>query len=64
MIIDSSWLEQAVADVANGLADKLVKGNMTVYKHGTIVRVDIKTDENCSYDDYSPNDFDDMSLVP
>lgn len=67
MIIDSKWLEQAVANVAKGFANKLVKGNTTVYKCGTIIRIDIKADKSYRFDevdDYPFDDFMDTSMMP
>lgn len=65
MIIDSKWLEQAVENIAKGFANKLVKGNTTVYKCGTIIRIDVKPDKSYSYDDDYPfDDLTDTSMMP
>lgn len=40
--MDTKWLEQAIAAVKSGLCEKLEKGNVTVYKCGKIIRIDIK----------------------
>ena len=42
MKIDTEWLEQAVTAIENGLGTKLEKDNVTVYRCGTIIRIDIK----------------------
>lgn len=36
------WLKKAVTLVSNGIADKLSKEGVTVYRVGKMVRVDIK----------------------
>ena len=36
------WLLSAIEAIKNGVADKLEKGNITIYKCGKIVRIDIK----------------------
>lgn len=36
------WLMGAIEAIKNGVADKLEKGNITIYKCGKIVRIDIK----------------------
>lgn len=64
MIIDNDWLEQAVRLIVSGVVNKLTNGNTTVYKYKNIVRIDIKIDESYNYDDYMPNDFNDLSLIP
>lgn len=44
MEIDSAWLEDAIAIVSKGMAEKLTKGNITVYRVKNIIRIDIKED--------------------
>jgi len=40
--MDMIWLEKAIDTIKSGIADKLEKGNVTVYKCGKIIRIDIK----------------------
>lgn len=40
----ANWIIQAVGLVANGMADRLEKGDVIVYKCGKIVRIDVKGD--------------------
>lgn len=41
--IDVEWLNQAIIAIKTGLADKLCKGNILVYKvTNNLIRVDIK----------------------
>lgn len=40
--MNAEWLEQAVAAIKSGLCEKFEKGNISVYKCGKIIRVDIK----------------------
>ena len=42
MKINGDWLEQAVTAIENGLAEKLEKDNIIVYRCGTIIRIDVK----------------------
>lgn len=42
MKIDTKWLTEAVAIISKGTADRLTKGNITVYRVKNIIRVDIK----------------------
>lgn len=42
MKIDTNWLTEAVAIISKGMADRLTKGNITVYQVKNIIRVDIK----------------------
>lgn len=44
MRIDTNWLADAVALISKGVADKLTKENITVYRVKNIIRVDIKED--------------------
>lgn len=38
----ATWLIQAVGLIANGMVDRLEKGNVIVYKCGKIIRIDVK----------------------
>lgn len=40
--MNAEWLVKAVKTIKSGIADKLTKDNITVYRVGTIIRVDIK----------------------
>lgn len=40
--MDLTWLEMAIQTIKNGIADKLEKGNILIYRCGTIIRIDIK----------------------
>ena len=40
--MDMNWLEKAIETIESGIADKLSKDNITVYKVKNIIRVDIK----------------------
>jgi len=41
--MDIEWLQKAIEAITNGIADKLEKGNIKVYRVGTwIIRIDIK----------------------
>ena len=40
--MDMNWLKKAIETVESGIADKLSKDNITVYKVKNIIRVDIK----------------------
>lgn len=40
--MDLKWLEKAVETIKNGIADKLSKDNITVYRVKDIIRIDIK----------------------
>lgn len=40
--MDSKWLEKAIETIKAGVADKLCKDNITVYRVKNIIRVDIK----------------------
>lgn len=42
MKIDTNWLTEAVAIISEGMADRLTKGNITVYRVINIIRIDIK----------------------
>lgn len=36
------WMEQAIQTIQSGIADKLTKGNITIYRVKDIIRIDIK----------------------
>ena len=38
----AQWIVNAVGIIASGVANKLEKGDVTVYKCGKIIRIDIK----------------------
>lgn len=38
------WAIKAIETIKDGVADKLQKGNITIYKCGKIIRIDIKED--------------------
>jgi|GEM_PF-2459143 len=40
-MIDTEWLNAAIATIQSGIADKLTKGNVTVYRVLNIIRIDI-----------------------
>lgn len=40
--MNATWIVEAVETIKNGIADKVVKDDVTVYKVGSIIRVDIK----------------------
>lgn len=42
MKIDTDWLTEAVDIISKGMADRLTKGNITIYRVKNIIRVDIK----------------------
>lgn len=44
MKIDTDWLAEAIGIISKGMADRLTKGNITVYRVKNIIRVDIKED--------------------
>ena len=43
--IDTEWLKVAVAAIESGLADKLSRGGVTVYRVKNIVRIDAPISE-------------------
>lgn len=45
-MIDIVWLMDALDVIKKGLADKLNKDNVTIYKVKNVIRVDIKEKEN------------------
>lgn len=42
--MDMEWLAKAVETIRSGIADKLSKGDVTVYRVKNIIRIDIKED--------------------
>lgn len=40
--MDMNWLEKAIDTIKIGIADKLSKDNVTVYRVKNIIRIDIK----------------------
>ena len=40
--LDTQWIAQAVEIIKQGIADKLERGNVIVYKCGKIIRIDVK----------------------
>ena len=42
--MDTKWLEAAIEVIRSGIANKLEKGNITVYRVKNIIRIDIKED--------------------
>jgi hypothetical protein len=42
MKIDTKWLTEAVDIISKGMADRLTKGNITVYRVKNTIRIDIK----------------------
>lgn len=42
MSIDCEWLNKAISAIESGVADKLTKDNITVYRVVNIIRIDIK----------------------
>lgn len=40
--MDTEWLAKAIDTIKSGIADKLEKDNIKVYRVGEIIRVDIK----------------------
>ena len=41
-MFDVEWLEKAVETIKNGVADKLTKDNITVYRVKNVIRIDVK----------------------
>ena len=41
-MFDAEWLEKAVETIKNGVADKLTKDNITVYRVKNVIRIDVK----------------------
>lgn len=42
--MDIVWLRKALIAIKDGIADKLTKDNVTVYRVKNIIRIDIKED--------------------
>ena len=42
--MNAQWIVKAVELIVSGVCDKLTKDNITVYRVGNIVRIDIKVD--------------------
>lgn len=42
MKIDTDWLTEAVDIISKGIADRLTKGNIAVYRVKNIIHIDIK----------------------
>lgn len=43
-MINVEWLEKAIRTIRNGIADKLILENVTVYRVKNIIRIDIRED--------------------
>lgn len=41
-MIDTEWLNKAIETIKSGICDKLEKGDITIYRCGKIIRIDIK----------------------
>ena len=44
--MDTKWLEKAIETIKSGIADKLAKGDVTVYRVKNIIRIDINNKED------------------
>lgn len=42
MNIDIEWINKAIDVIQSGIANKLEKGNIIIYRCGKIIRIDIK----------------------
>ena len=40
--MDTNWLKKAIEVIKSGIADKLIKDDITAYRVGNIIRIDIK----------------------
>lgn len=40
--MDMIWVQKSIQTICNGIADKLNKDNVTVYRVKNIIRIDIK----------------------
>lgn len=40
--MDFVWLKRAIDTIRNGIADKLSKDNITIYRVKNLIRIDIK----------------------
>ena len=45
-MIDATWLLKAIETIHSGIADKLQKDNIAVYRVKNIIRVDVKESED------------------
>ena len=43
-MIDMKWLQKAINTIKSGIANRLSKDNVTIYRVGKIIRIDIKED--------------------
>ena len=43
--LNSEWLNKAIEVISSGIASRLTKDDVTVYKVGAIIRIDIKMGE-------------------
>ena len=43
--LDAEWLNKAIEVISSGIASRLTKDDVTVYKCGEIIRIDIKMGE-------------------
>ena len=41
-IMDMEWLKKAIETIKAGIADKLQKDNITIYRVKNVIRIDIK----------------------
>ena len=41
-MMDMEWMKKAIETIKSGIADKLTKDNVTIYRVKNIVRIDIK----------------------
>lgn len=41
-MIDMEWMKNAIEAIKSGIADKLSKDNVTIYRVKNIIRIDIK----------------------
>lgn len=40
--MDMKWMQTAIETISSGVADKLTKDNITIYRVKSIIRIDIK----------------------
>ena len=45
-MLDAEWIVKAVELIREGVASRLEKGGVVVYKCGTIIRIDIKEEKS------------------
>ena len=45
-MIDEAWLLKAIETIHSGIADKLQKDNITIYRVKNIIRIDVKESED------------------